>query len=75
MLTSLLTFFVVGLAALVAISVVLAIVGAIFGLALGLVGVLLFKVLPILLVGYVVLRLLAPKRRRLSRADKEWLES
>lgn len=75
MITSLLTFFVVGLAALVAISVVLAIVGAIFGLALGLVGVLLFKVLPILLVGYVVLRLLAPKRRRLSRADKEWLES
>jgi hypothetical protein len=74
MLTSLLTFFIVGLVALVALSIVLSIVGAVFGLALGLVGVLLFKVLPILLVGYVVLRLLAPKRRRLSRADQEWLE-
>jgi uncharacterized membrane protein len=75
MLTSLLTFFLVGLVGLVVISVVLAVVGAIFGLALGLVGVLLFKVLPIMLVGYVILRLLAPKRRRLSKADQEWLES
>jgi hypothetical protein len=75
MLTSLLTFFLVGLVGLVVISVVLAIVGAVFGLALGLVGVLLFKVLPIMLVGYVILRLLAPKRRRLSKADQEWLES
>jgi hypothetical protein len=64
MLTSLLTLFLVGLVALVVISVVLAIVGAVFGLAFGLIGILLFKVLPILLVGYVMLRLLAPKRRR-----------
>jgi hypothetical protein len=75
MLTSLLTLFVVGLAAVVVISIVLAILGAVFGLAMGLVGILLFKVLPILLVGYLVLRLLSPKRREISAADREWLES
>jgi uncharacterized membrane protein len=75
MLTSLLTMFLVGLAAVVAISIVLAVVSVVFGLAFGLVGILLFKVLPILLVGYIVLRLIAPKRKALSRADREWLES
>lgn len=75
MLTSLLTLFVVGLVALVLVGVVLSVIGAIFGLAFGLAGFLLFKVAPVLLVGYVVVRLLAPKRKRLSEADQRWLES
>lgn len=75
MVSSLLTFFVVGLLSLVAIGVVLAIVGAVFGLALGLAGFLLFKVAPVVLIGYLVLRLLKPRRTRLSAADREWLES
>lgn len=75
MLTSLLTLFVVGLVALVLVGVVLSVIGAIFGLAFGLAGFLLFKVAPVLLVGYVVVRLLAPKRKRLSEADRRWLES
>lgn len=75
MLTTLLTLLIVGLVGLVAISVVLSIIGAVFGLALGLVGFLLFKVAPILLIGYVLVRLLAPRRQRLSAAEREWLES
>jgi uncharacterized membrane protein len=75
MLSALLTFFIVGLVALVAIAVLLAVVGAVFGLAFSLVGFLLFKVAPIVLVGYLLVRFLAPRRARLSAADREWLES
>ncbi|CAN5625545.1 hypothetical protein BH23GEM10_BH23GEM10_09980 [soil metagenome] len=71
MISSLLTMLIVGFVALVAIGVVLAIVGAMVGLAF----TLLFKVAPILLVGYVVIRMLTPKRKQLSAADREWLES
>jgi hypothetical protein len=75
MISTLLTFFIVGLVALVGISILLAVVGAIFGLAMGLVGFLLFKVAPVILVGYLLIRFLAPRSRRLSPADREWLES
>lgn len=75
MLSSLLTFFIVGLVAIVGLAIALAVVGAVFGLAIGLVKFLLFTVAPIALIGYVVLRLFAPRSRRLSRADREWLES
>ena len=75
MIASLLTFFVVGLIALVVISIVLSILGAIFGLFFGLAGFLLFKVAPVLLLGYVIMRFLAPRRSRLSAADRRWLES
>lgn len=71
MISSLLTMLVVGFVALVAIGLVLSIVGAMVGLAF----TLLFKVAPILLVGYFVIRLLTPKRKQLSAADREWLES
>jgi uncharacterized membrane protein len=74
MISSLLTFFVVGLIALVAIAIVLSIVGAVFGLALGLAGFLLFKVAPVVLIGYLLVRFLAPRRHRLSAADREWIE-
>jgi hypothetical protein len=75
MISTLLTFFIIGLVALVGITVLLALVGAIFGLAMGLVGFLLFKVAPVILVGYLLIRFLAPRSRRLSPADREWLES
>lgn len=67
MISTLLTLFVVGIVALMVLSVV----GAVLGLAVGL----LFKVLPILIVGYVVVRLLAPRQRKLSAEDRKWLES
>lgn len=75
MLASLLTFFIVGLVALVGIAIMLALVGAVFGLAFGLVGFLLFKVAPVVLVGYLLVRFLAPRTHRLSAADRKWLES
>jgi hypothetical protein len=75
MISALLTFFIVGLIALVGIVVLLALVGAVFGLALSLVGFLLFKVAPVVLVGYLIIRFLAPRQARLSPADRDWLES
>jgi hypothetical protein len=67
MISTLLTLFVVGIVALMVLSVV----GAVLGLAVGL----LFKLLPILIVGYVVVRLLAHRQRKLSAEDRKWLES
>lgn len=75
MFSSLLTFVIVGLIAVVGISVVLALLGVVFGLALGLAKFLLFTAAPLALIGYVVMRFLAPRNRRLSKADREWLES
>lgn len=75
MISSILTYLIVGLIVIVGVSIGLAVLGAVFGLALGLAKFLLFTVGPIVLVGYVVLRLLAPRSKRLSRAEREWLES
>lgn len=75
MLSSLLTLVIIGLVAVVGIAVVLALVGAVFGLALGVVEFLLFTVAPLALIGYLVMRFLAPRRKRLTKADRDWLES
>lgn len=72
---TLLGYLLVGFVAVLVAGVVLSVVGAIFGIALGLAGFLLFKVAPVVLIGYVVVRLLSPKRRKLSDADRKWLES
>jgi hypothetical protein len=76
MLGSLLTFFAVGLITLVVAGIVLAVVGTVFSLTFGLAGFLLFKVAPILLVGWVVVKLLdkAKNKDSLSAADRKWLE-
>jgi hypothetical protein len=71
MLATLLTLFLVGFVSLVAIGIVLAVVGAMVGLAF----TLLFKVAPILLVGYLVVRFMRPKPKQLSVEDQEWLNS
>jgi hypothetical protein len=71
MLSSLLTLFIVGFVALLGIGLVLALLGAMVGLAFTLI----FKVAPVLLVGYLVIRFLAPKPKRLSAEDRKWLES
>jgi hypothetical protein len=73
MMMSLVTFFLVGLAAIVALGIVLAVVGAFFSLALSLAGFLLFKVAPIVLIGYLIVRFLSPRRRR-SELEEEWVE-
>lgn len=77
MLGTLLTFFAVGLVTLVVIGVVLSIVGTVFSLAFGLAGFLLFKVAPLVLLGWIVLKIVERRRGspELSAADRDWLES
>lgn len=75
MISTILTYLLVGLIVVVGVSLALAVIGTVFGLALGLAKFLLFTVGPILLVGYVVTRLLAPRNKRLSKAEREWLDS
>jgi uncharacterized membrane protein YvlD (DUF360 family) len=75
MIGALLTFFAVGVVTLIVAGVVLSIVGSLFALGFGLATFLLFKVAPIMLVGWVVLKLFdRSKRRRLTAADRAWLE-
>jgi len=75
MISTILTFIVMGVIAIAVAGVALAVIGSAIGLAVGLGFFLLFKVLPLMLVGYVVLRMVAPKRKQLSEADRKWLES
>lgn len=71
MLSTLLTFFIVGIVAVLVLGVALSAIGLMLGLA----GFLLFKVLPLVAIGYVVVRLLAPRQKQLSAEDRKWLES
>jgi hypothetical protein len=76
MIGALLKLFLVGFLALVALGVVLGVVGMIFGLAIGIVGLVL-KLAPILLVGYVVLKLVERSRRPkgyVGAGDRRWLD-
>lgn len=75
MIGALVSFFLIGLVALVVLGIVLAVVGTVFSLAAALAGFILFKVAPIVLVGYIVVRLFRSRRPRLSAADRKWLES
>lgn len=77
MLSSLLALLLLGLAGLLVASVVLAVIGLVFSIAFGVAGLLLFKVAPLLLVGWVVLKLVERARpaRRIASADREWLDS
>lgn len=76
MIGSLLTFFAVGLVTLLVAGVVLGVVGVVFSLTFGLATFLLFKVAPILFVGWAVLKLLDRKKGgdSLSAADRRWLD-
>jgi hypothetical protein len=76
MIGPLLTFFAVGLVTLLVAGVVLSIIGMVFSITIGLASLLLFKVAPILLVGWIVVKLVqkATGRGELSEADRRWLE-
>jgi len=76
MIGSLLTFFAVGLATILVAGVVLSVIGVVFSLTLGLASFLLFKVAPVLLVGWVVMKVLEKSRGgdSLSAADRRWLD-
>ena len=68
---TLLALFVIGLVGLIILGVALTVIGGIFGVA----AFLLFKVAPIVLVGYVIVRFLSPRRPRLTPAERRWLEN
>ena len=76
MLGTLLTFFAVALVTLIAAGIVLSIVGTVFSLTFGLAAFLIFKVAPLLLVGWVVVKIFQKVRGgdSLSAADRKWLE-
>ncbi len=76
MLGTLLTFFAVALATVVAAWLVLMVVGVVFSLTFGLATFLLFKVGPILLVGWVAIKIFEKVRGKgsISAADRKWLE-
>lgn len=77
MLGTLIALLIAGFVGILAISLILAIVGGILSLTFGIVGFLLFKVAPVLLIGWVVLKLVdrSRNRRRISAADQRWLDS
>ncbi len=75
MIGSLLTFFAVGLVTLIVAGVALSVVGVVFSLTFGLASFLLVKVAPILLVGWLVVKVFEKTRGgSLSAADRRWLE-
>ncbi|MEQ1856863.1 MAG: hypothetical protein ABL963_10350 [Longimicrobiales bacterium] len=76
MLGSLLTFFAVGLITLIVAGIVISVVGTVLGLTLGLASFLLFKVAPILLVGWIVVKVIQKSSGAgsISEADRKWLE-
>ncbi len=73
---TLLTFLAVGLVTLIAAGIVLSVLGTVFSLTMGLASVLLFKIAPIMFVGWVVLKLIdrARGKKRLTAEDRRWLE-
>jgi hypothetical protein len=71
MISSLLTLFIVGLVSIIVLGIVLSLLGTLIGLAF----FLLFKVAPILLIGYLVIRFLSPKKKTMSAEDEEWLKT
>lgn len=76
MITSLLTFLAVGLVSLVAVWIVLSVVGGLLGLTITLASFLIFKVAPLMFLGWVVLKLVSKMRggdALASSADRRWL--
>lgn len=78
MIGTLVTLFAVGLVTLLGVGIALTLVGVLFSITFGIAGFLLFKVAPILLVGWLVLKLIdrsgSGRGRALSSADRRWLD-
>jgi len=70
MLTTFVAIMVLGVLGLVALAIVLGLIGAVITL----VAFLLFKVAPVVLLGYLIVRFLKPRHQRLSAEDRRWLE-
>jgi hypothetical protein len=75
MLSALLALLVMGVVGVIAITVVFALLGLV-SMVFGGVAFLLFKVVPLLLIGWVVVKLVNRTRSpgRISAADQRWLD-
>jgi len=69
MISSFLRFLILGLVGLVVLGVGM----AVLGIAVGLAGLLLKLAIPVA-IGYVVIRMLSPRRKQISDEDRKWLE-
>lgn len=77
MIGTLLTFLAMGIVSIVVVWIVLSVVSSLLGLTLGIAGFLLFKVAPVMLLGWAALKLWAwarGNRGYLSAKDRRWLE-
>jgi hypothetical protein len=76
MLGALLTLLILGLLGVVVVGVLLAILSFVVSVTFGIVGFLLFKVAPLLLIGWVVVKVVerSRSRRAIGRADQKWLD-
>lgn len=77
MIEALIALLVIGILGFVVVTVVVALVGTVFGLAFAAAGALLHAA-PFVLAGWLLLKLLRrrePSPRRLSRSDQEWLDT
>jgi hypothetical protein len=76
MLGALLTLLILGLLGVVVVGTLLAILSFVVSVTFGIVGFLLFKVAPILLIGWVVVKVVerSRSRRAIARADRKWLD-
>jgi hypothetical protein len=76
MLGALLTLLILGLLGVVVVGVLLAILSFVVSVTFGIVGFLLFKVAPVLLIGWVVVKVFerSRSRRAIARADQKWLD-
>ena len=76
MIGTLLTFLAVGLVTLIVAGIVLSILGTVLSIGFGLAMFLLFRVAPVLLIGWVVLKVIDGRKRSgsLSATDRRWLE-
>ena len=76
MIGTLLTFLAMGILSIVVVWIVLTVVGAILGLTVGIASFLLFKVAPVMFIGWLALKLIDRMRSggTLSPADRKWLE-
>jgi hypothetical protein len=71
MISSLLTFLVIGFLAVVVLGVTM----TALGMAIGLASFLLFKVAPLVAIGWLAIKLFGPKKtKQISDEDRKWLE-
>lgn len=78
MIGALVGLLVLGFVGMIALVATIAVLGLVFSMVFGAVSFLLFKILPIVVVGWVVLKLVGhrcpPRARGISAADQRWLD-